>query len=207
MGPTESSVTSLLLPKQMPGLNLYGATVHLAELETFFDIFVWFLIPLVVATLVLTAWLLYEKPARRYSRYVDETDEEWVDAQEDWVLTDGVVEERAPLAPSQHNAVKEGPLSPEEVQRLKCLIFVGGKAQNASAWKRKHSVPESLRRRKVKIETEDGVSARWVSEYGSCADEGESDELKTAAEDWVYPFTFRAAHPDRDIKRPKRLRT
>ncbi|KAL8635850.1 MAG: hypothetical protein Q9228_006700 [Teloschistes exilis] len=208
MGPTDSSVTNLPLPKQMPGLNFAQATMHPAKPETFFGTFVWFLIPLVIATLIAVAWLLYEKPARIYSRYVDETADVWADARENWILADGEVDETAPLAPSRYNAVKEGPLSPEGVQKLRSLILADGdanrKARKAGDRKRKNDGSISPRGRKIKIETKDGVFAQWLSEYGSCADKGESDEHETASEDWVRPFSFRAAHPDRPIRRPRK---
>ncbi|KAL9577516.1 MAG: hypothetical protein Q9212_006313 [Teloschistes hypoglaucus] len=193
MGPTESSATNLPLPKQMPRLNFAQATMHPANPETFFGTFVWFLIPLVIATLIAVAWLLYEKPARIYSRYVDETADEY---------------ETAPLAISRYNAIREGPLSPEEVQRLESLVPADGnakgKARKAGDRKRKNRVSISPRALKTEIETNDGVYAQWLSKYGSCDDKGESDESKTASENWVYRFSFRAAHPDRPIRCPRK---
>lgn len=208
MGPTDTSVINLPMPKQMHELNFVQTTMHPAKPETFFGTFVWFLIPLVIATLIAIAWLLYEKPTRIYSRYVHETADEWANAREDWILTDADVDETAPLAPSRYNAVKEGPLSPEEVQRLQSLILADGnakgKSRKAGDRKRKNHVSISPRARKIKIETNDGVYAQWLSKYGSCADKGDSGEYETASEDWVYRFSFRAAHPDRPIRRPRK---
>ncbi|KAL8689030.1 MAG: hypothetical protein Q9218_005208 [Villophora microphyllina] len=200
MGLTKSSLINL----PMPTTQTFDSTSK-ARPESFSTFFIFFLIPLVTASMLFSLFLIFSKPGRPYLdsdlRYVIDS-EEWMDAEEEWALTPN---ENTPSAPRRYNTIKEGPLSPEEVQRLEDLIFSDAKAGKLDGGKkRKNDLSVSPRTRKMKIEGADG--GVWVGgEYGSCADEGVGDEYETPAskEGWVYPFSFRAAHPDREIKRKR----
>ncbi|KAI4271992.1 MAG: hypothetical protein L6R38_006721 [Xanthoria sp. 2 TBL-2021] len=118
-------------------------------------------------------------------------------------------------------SVKENPLSPEEVARLTKLIRADAddRSDYGSIVSRKRKAVkdsddsgdewlENPRTRKLKIETDAGVNAKWV-----CGDLtrspsvlGERDSYSGYSADCEVPFTFRAPHPGRTIKSPVKQR-
>ncbi|KAL8722522.1 MAG: hypothetical protein Q9181_007472 [Wetmoreana brouardii] len=183
-----------------------------ANTANFSQVFWLLLVPFALLAIVLE-WLNCTRPWEDYrddARYVEnEVDEGMEEAREDWLLTDNDVDEGAPLPPTRYNTVKEGPLSPDEVERLKGLIIAdkeaSGTESNAGSRKRKAEGTEqsiSPRSRKAKIESPNGMEAHWVSEEALEYDADVQDDEDNAAgcsENCFYPFTFRAAHPNRII--------
>ena len=164
-----------------------------------------FLIPLVVTVLGFHLYLAYLRPWEYYrndTRYVDN------DLEYEY-LTDS---EENFLPATRRMSIKEGPLSPEEVSRLRGIILSEDKVFTSGAGrKRKAGEADALvddgsvswRSRKIKLDTKDGSEAGWVSDesWDNNPFDEDGDSVAGMSEmGSFYPFTFRSQFPDRTIK-------
>ncbi|KAL8968204.1 MAG: hypothetical protein Q9183_002571 [Haloplaca sp. 2 TL-2023] len=164
-----------------------------------------FLIPLVAFVLGFHFYLAYLRPWEYYrndTRYVDN------ELEYDY-LTDS---EENFLPATRRMSIKEGPLSPEEVSRLRGLILSDDKAFASGAAGRKRKAAEadaldddgsvSSRSRKIKLDTGDGSEAGWSDgSWDTNPSDEEVDSVAGMSEiGSFYPFTFRSQFPDRTIK-------
>ena len=181
-------------------------------------LFLRFLIPMLVFAVAFNLYLSFIRPEEYYRE-----DAQYGNGEiEDWYFTDGEVDESSPLPAIPFNSVKEGPLSPDEVDRLTNLIRTDTMSSTAtsstSGAGRKRKAGEedspvsdastdggsSPRTRKLKIETDFGAVGRWVPDYGSCV---QDDTDFHGESSWgEYPFSFRVSYPDRIIKSATRRR-
>lgn len=191
-------------------------------------LFLHFLLPMVLVAMAINLWLGFFRPMEYYHRHdaPQSTTTNHHEFYEDWLLLDSKGETEHLLPATRYNGVKENPLSPEEVDRL--LSFIRAEEgeidipRSSAGRKRKATGDEdspisdsamnggsvSPRTRKLKIETDFGVDHRWVSkvsDYRSCV--RDEDVFDQSAGSGEFPFTFRASHPDRDIKFPSKLRS
>ncbi|KAL8873511.1 MAG: hypothetical protein Q9174_001035 [Haloplaca sp. 1 TL-2023] len=167
-----------------------------------------FLFPLVVVVLGFHFFLAFLRPWKYYrndARYVDnELEYEY--------LTDSEDDFRP--ATRGRMSIMEGPLSPEEVSRLRGLVLLEEKASASGAGrKRKAGEADALaddgslssRSRKIKLDTGDASEDGWVSDESwdtnPFDEDADADSISGMSEiGCFYPFTFRSQHPDRTIK-------
>ncbi|KAL9594628.1 MAG: hypothetical protein Q9219_006936 [cf. Caloplaca sp. 3 TL-2023] len=168
-------------------------------------LFLYFLFPTVVAALSLNLWLAFV----RRGEYSQDGARCAGEFEENWLLADNDDE--------GNGGIQEGPLSPEEVDRLIGIFRAEQEASrattiNKSSCRKRKATDEdspvsdaatdgsspSPRARKLKIDTNCGINHRWVSEV-PVSHSNSQEESQNAG--WgEFPFTFRASHPDRAIR-------
>ncbi|KAL8680733.1 MAG: hypothetical protein Q9186_003080 [Xanthomendoza sp. 1 TL-2023] len=178
------------------------------------DTLTFFLMYLIILVILVMAFMLWYDHMPQLEHYphgqIDDIRQDF----EDWLLEqEGFDGETAPLFAGAYKGVNETPLSPDEVRRITDLVRADERIGYGTMVSRKRKAAEdadesedkrsgSPRAQKLKIETDFGVGARWVSDRltaspGDMSYPNISDAYSTDCE---TPFTFRAPLPDRTIK-------
>ncbi|KAL8798306.1 MAG: hypothetical protein Q9182_006779 [Xanthomendoza sp. 2 TL-2023] len=178
------------------------------------DTLTFFLMYLIVLVIVVAVFMLWfdhmPQYDAHYHNHIDDIRQEF----EDWLLEqEDFDDENEPSFAGAYTAVKETPLSPHEVSRLTDPLRADEQAGYGTMVSRKRKAAEDSddlenersgrpRAQKLKIETDVGVGAQWVSDHLTASPGAMSyhDVSGWYSANCESAFTFRAPLPDRTIK-------
>ncbi|KAL8996708.1 MAG: hypothetical protein Q9188_006504 [Gyalolechia gomerana] len=104
-------------------------------------LFLHFFLPMIVVAMAINLWLGFVRPWEYHRDDArNTTGQEYY---EDWLLLDSEIESESHLSATRYNSVKKSPLSPDEVDRLACLIRADDEIPRSSGRKRKATGQDS----------------------------------------------------------------